>query len=867
MNTSFITRVLIPGLVLIGSSLVSSAQTFAWKPVRVGGGGAVTTFQAHPQVQNLYFITTDVGTPYKWNATQQRWEGLFYKTTPSTWSNRNAAARIAFVPSDTTGNILYATTGGPWAVDGTVLKSTDRGNTWSDCAILLDVKPNKEQGAGQRLAVDPLNSNVVYVTTRSSATVTATNGTFRTTTAGAPGSWTKINDLYGTFVQFDVSGGTVSGVTKNIFIGCAAGVYRSTDGGANFTLMSGSPANVNRASIHASGTLYVTAATGVYKWNGTAWSNITPPATSGNYSAVAVNPNNASQVVVSSSSWDPYVFNHYRTGNAGAGWESMGKVHDKTEAPWFATTIGQATGEFCWDPYNQTKVWFTDFFFAYETANVWSATNVTWKSRPAGHEESVTIGNLLCPPSSTNGTNVLHSSVADIGGWDHKSLTAPPAVGMMTFFPWIGVQTPSGWGGWGNMTGVAVQETNPAFIARVGRVAWDGPGYAGYSTDGGANYTKWTSPANAAGGRIAVAANSQTMVWVTQQNASYRSTNLGVTWTPIATLPSGIIIGGNDVFSTGSRFPLAADKVDGNKFYVYHNSRMYVSADAGVTFTAAATLPYSWPQNALTVETTPGIAGDLWVAMQLDYDGGLHHSTNSGTSFTRITAVQNARFFAIGKAAPTSPTVPALYVYGTVNNIANSLFRSNDNGVTWTNLGAPNIGTAPFAMSADRQTYGRVYFGTTGNGIMVGELAIPAVAKIVNAANGKSLRPYNAGTTNNVNIVQYAYNAGWTSQQWQVNDLGNGYYSIINVYTGKSLRPYNAGTTSGTSIVQDAYDPTWTSEQWELIPDGTGGYGIKNRYTALALRPLNSGTGDDVQIIQETYNSSTANMKWQIAAP
>jgi len=37
------------------------------------------------------------------------------------------------------------------------------------------------------------------------------------------------------------------------------------------------------------------------------------------------------------------------------------------------------------------------------------------------------------------------------------------------------------------MTGAAFEETTPNFIARVGRVSWNGVGYADYSTDGGAS--------------------------------------------------------------------------------------------------------------------------------------------------------------------------------------------------------------------------------------------------------------------------------------------------------------------------------------------------------------------------------------------
>lgn len=723
MRLPFITKCLLAASIVLGATLsATAAPSYTWKPVRVGGGGATTSIQAHPKVKNLYFITTDVGTPYRWNATEQRWEGIFYKNGPEGWEKRSAAARLAFDPSDATGNTLYATTGGAWSVNGTVLKSVDRGNTWHDCQILLDVNPNKEQGVGQRIAVDPNNSNVVYVTTRGTkdAKITETNGTFKTTRGGAPGSWGKVNDLCGKFVLFDPSGGLVDGATRRIYIGTEQGVQLSTDGGATFALMPGSPPVATRADLHSGGTLYVTTGNpwtgkpdgGVFKWSDNTWTNISPP-TPGAYSAIAVNPRNKDQVVVSSCSFSPYRFDHYRSKDGGATWEVMNKTHDKTKSPWYASSIGQSTSTFCWDPFDPDSVWFTDFFFAYQTKDVWASPSVTWTSQSAGHEETVFIGNLLSPGS---GPNLLHSSVADIGGWDHKSLVDPPEVGMMRFFPHIFTKTISGSG---NMTGVAVQETNPNFIARVGRISWDGAAYCGYSIDGGASYTLWDSPADAAGGRIAVSATSETMVWLTQQNGAYRSADRGVTWTAIPTLPKGILLGGNNVFSTGPRFPLAADKVNGKKFYVYHYGRLYVSDDGGQTFARGATLPHSYPTDPLTLETTPGKEGDIWIGIAKH---GLFHSTDSGATFTKIDDIDSVDFLGVGKASPSNPDIPAVYVLGKMGEVEKSLFGSIDNGETWTDLGVPAIGKSPFCMTADRRVFGRVFFGTSGNGIMMGEL-------------------------------------------------------------------------------------------------------------------------------------------------
>ena len=103
-------------------------------------------------------------------------------------------------------------------------------------------------------------------------------------------------------------------------------------------------------------------------------------------------------------------------------------------------------------------------------------------------------------------------------------------------------------------------------------------------------------------------------------------------------MPKGIIIGGNNVFSTGPRFPLAADKVNGKKFYVYHYGRVHVSSDGGETFSAAATLPNSYPTNHLTLETSPGKEGDIWIGMLKE---GLFHSTDSGAKFTRIAGIES----------------------------------------------------------------------------------------------------------------------------------------------------------------------------------------------------------------------------------
>ncbi|HJT73958.1 MAG TPA: sialidase family protein, partial [Chitinophaga sp.] len=308
------------------------AQTYTWNQVRIGGSGALPSFVAHPKVPDLYFITTDVGTPYRWNKNLQKWEHLMlFKKIPVNywnWEFHQRCGSIAVDPNDSTGNILYATVQdgegpgpGRGTINmGTILKSTDRGDSWTDLHVPIVVYPNSTQAYGDRIQVDPANSNRVWV-------VTDSNGALKSENAG--GSWTQVSDITTpgscSFILFDKSSGTITvngqNVTRRIYIGRSAGVFVSEDGGDSFTQMSNSPQYPNRATIHADGTLYISAgfedlAKGVYKYKNGTWQNISPvtlepdPAKNDRFFCkVAVNPANSNDIIVGTrGSWtkDPY---------------------------------------------------------------------------------------------------------------------------------------------------------------------------------------------------------------------------------------------------------------------------------------------------------------------------------------------------------------------------------------------------------------------------------------------------------------------------------------------------------------------------------------------------------------------------------
>ncbi|MCV9929464.1 hypothetical protein OIU83_17510 [Flavobacterium sp. LS1R49] len=120
------------------------------------------------------------------------------------------------------------------------MKSTDKGNTFTYTDVTAKFKAHGNgngRGNGERLAVDPKNSNILFCGSRA-------NGLWKSTDAGI--SWnlawngvtTTTNGNGICFVSFDPSGSVVNGASQTIYIGVSriggGNIYKSTDGGATF---------------------------------------------------------------------------------------------------------------------------------------------------------------------------------------------------------------------------------------------------------------------------------------------------------------------------------------------------------------------------------------------------------------------------------------------------------------------------------------------------------------------------------------------------------------------------------------------------------------------------------------------------------
>jgi len=774
---------LVIAMVVLNASPVKAAQQepYNWQSVSIGGGGFVSGMVMHPTEPDLAYIRTDVGGAYRWDPVNHKWIQLMNKI-PRRQSNLYGIDSIAIDPSDP--NVVYVAAGKYDWSNGDILKSTDRGATWTSSGFNLRMLANgtgKDQG--ERLVVDPNNGQILFMGTRY-------DGLWKSTTGASNGSWQKVTSFpaVGTaphgvsFVVFDKSTGTAGQATQTIYAGAKGqGVYRSLDGGATWTLMAGSPTNFVRAVVASNGTLYVSCDDGVVKFAGGAWTTITPP-TAGRYVGISVDPTNPNIVMTAVQSGTNFPAPIYRSTNGGTSWSQISFIKHPDVPWWTGNWFAAAIASLTIDPVHPNRVWFTDFFGTWRTDDI-TANPSHWYTYEQGHEEVVTFALRSTPIGAP-----LLSGHADVDGMRHTSLNTFPSSKFGN--PYMG-----------DTVSIDFEESNPNFVARVGSTRYQNSGGGAYSTDNGANWTAFPNPPGIAG-RIAVSAASETMVWVPMYGSPLYSTDRGQTWKASTGAPANTV---PDFWIWWQ--PLASDRVNNNTFYLLERAsgNFYRSTDGGATWSTASTLPASTANLAFfSVKAAPGMAGEVWAGLSAN---GLWRSSNSGTTWAQIPNVQEAKLFAFGKNKLGSPN-PTVFVYGKVDN-TEGIFRSDDLGATWVRIDMPDVAVGDEAntMEGDRQVWGRVYIGTNGTGVYYGEsLMSEGTDTQPPTAPANLASPSQTSTT--VNLT-------WTAS---TDNTGVAGYNIYNgsAYLGTTTSP------SSTSYTVTGLTPSTAYAFTVKAKDGAG---------------------------------------------
>lgn len=666
--------------------------------VSIGGGGYVTGVYPHPKQQNLIYIKTDIGGFYRWNSINKSWIPLTDRF-PLAQSNYYGGEALAVDPNNP--NVVYIAAGkyaASWSPHrGTIFKSTDQGTSWTKLNLDLRMGGNEnKRWVGERLAVNPLNSDIIFFGSRQ-------DGLWKSSNAGK--TWAKVTTFSGKLTQ-DV-GITAIAFDKKIpglayAVAYGDGIYKSNDTGTTWHKIPASPPQTMQIAVANNNVLYVTYASGVSKYVNGVWTNITPDNSPAVFNALSVSQADPNDLLVCIG--EATYAQVFRSRNGGATWAQKRRFLNSTTPWWSSFMLGNPwIASIKFDPKVAGRVWFTDWFGVWKTDNINAEPDV-WTNYTKGHEELVVFA-LVSPPSGP----LLLSGVADVDGFYHNNgLNAYPSKTLGPGGPGIPFQ---------DTYSIAYSKNASSRVVRVGGARQHGRYTGATSTDGGLTWNTFKSwQQNRMPLRVAVSPSKPDLfVVIVSDGQPIRTTNSGASWSPVLGLPNGP----KGPWYFGQ--PLAADQVSDNIFYYYDGGKVYRSSDSGQNFTVVNSfLPTESWSMLKTVEVVDSSApgNEVWVS--LDWNG-LYRSTNSGVTFAKLAGVERSHLFAFGKPQPGSIT-PTLYVYGKITGMGEGIFRSLDKGKTWTSIGNSQkpIGNEPSVMEASKQRFGLVFIGTNGRGIYYG---------------------------------------------------------------------------------------------------------------------------------------------------
>lgn len=715
---------------------------FTWENVNIGGGGGfVPNFVFHPTTSGLAYARTDIGGIYRLNS-DDSWTAITDSlATDADWHDWGIDA-LALDPQNP--DMVYAAVGmytNSWDPNnGSIIISSDQGDTWTSVGLPFKVGGNMPgRGTGERLAVDPQNSDILYFGARSG------HGLWRSTDAGL--TWANVtsytavgtyapdpsdttgyeSDLQGLlFVTFDSTSDTIDGATSRIFVGTAdnitASVYVSEDAGETWSAVAGQPGTFfpHKGKLQPDEkALYLSYSDGTGPYDGTdgsvwryditnaTWTEITPVSGSSLYfgfGGLGLDMLNPGTIVVAAlNSWWPNG-QLFRSTDSGATWSALWEWTDypdmdlyfsleTTVAPWvdvflvnYGLTLGWMIEGLEIDPFDSDHWLYgtgLSAFGGYDLTDWDTVHNITIEDMAGGMEET-SVQQVI---SVVGGTELL-AAVADDNGFTFASSsdldTSPDAY-------W---EDPV----WSTASSVDYAGNSPASLVRVGDTEAATTPQVALSTDGGASWNIDYGAADSEyGGTVAYSADADTVLWSTESSGVLIS-QYQATFSVVLSLPSLAVI--------------ASDKSDNSYFYAGSGATFYVSSDIGVTFSAGGTL--SGATDIRDIAAHPTTAGTVYVST----DAGVFVSTDSGSSFTLLGggALTDTQKIAVGLGSSSSSW--NLYAFGTGAD-GNKLYASADGGDTWVDIqGTQGFGAiSSCALAGSGNNAGQVYVGTNGRGV------------------------------------------------------------------------------------------------------------------------------------------------------
>jgi xyloglucan-specific exo-beta-1,4-glucanase len=216
--TAFLLAAFIPATV---SAEQSGSGPYRFHNVVIGGGGGFIPGIVFSTTEpGLVYTRTDIGGAYRFDQDSGLWVPLLDWIGFPDW-NLSGVESIAIDPRDP--HRVYLAVGtytNEWASqNGAILRSDNQGRTFRRFDLPFKVGSNMPgRGMGERLAIDPNNTRILYLGTRSG------HGLWRSLDSGE--TWSQVSSFPDTGPYHEPSGGP-SDTYDNDPIGVARGHFRS----------------------------------------------------------------------------------------------------------------------------------------------------------------------------------------------------------------------------------------------------------------------------------------------------------------------------------------------------------------------------------------------------------------------------------------------------------------------------------------------------------------------------------------------------------------------------------------------------------------------------------------------------------------
>ncbi|MBN2175481.1 MAG: Ig-like domain-containing protein [Bacteroidales bacterium] len=732
-------------LLVISIHLSYSQEQWNWKNANIQGMGYVTGIVIHPENPEMVYARTDVGGVFSFNRETRQWKAI---TDHFNVEERGVLYVESIALCDAEPSAVFIAVRGnnpPENNKGDVLSSYNGGRSWASTGLKeFSVYTNGNDlyrgTTGERLAADPVNPDRLFFGSRR-------DGLYMFSCE----SWKKIEsesfpqsfaDPGITFVVFD-SKSIVQDekVTQKIYIGIYNhGVFCSGDGGSTWNPINTTDKNPVRAHVTQKGALLVSfggdenSSTGqVKKYEGETWFDITPFNENSRhyhaYSGIFADPQNPDILMVTRNN-----HNIYRSVDEGDNWaEIICEIEQPAYYPKSANQWGHSS--LVIDPQNPKNVWQGTGYGVMVTHDI-TASPVKWNMEMNGLEELMVQD--IAIPTRFSGYDFF-SAVGDMVGFIHENKDVVPAKKVFDGFNWVA-----------QATSVDVCHGNPDAMAWVGfdESNLHGNIINGISVDEGKSWKKLSN--QFIGGSIVFSSkNSENLVWAPSlKEVPVYSKNGGRTWLKCSDITRSNI--SDPFFQKWNQWwngeVLAADKVNGLKFYYFNNGCLFYSEDGGENWESGASdLPKYYIQTNL--KTHPVKENEIWITfkpndnMRIPEDcRKIFRSTDGGKSFGQIATVEYAYQIAFGKG--NSPEQPFVYMHGRLAGSSfDGIYKSENEGETWQLISNPDENRFPglTVLEADTRIKNLVYTGNSGRGIIYGLAGHPVTKILLYTATGDSV--------------------------------------------------------------------------------------------------------------------------------